>query len=1457
MDEERGAALRLLFQIKLNREESLKSMTMTGLNPEMVETKMMKATQAGRIAHKKGLQPTIKSKKLSLIEENLLKFEERKERLELKAIREQQREDQLVHQLLMERRQKQIEQLKENKEFMEEWMKKGRQDWAKNKQVTLERMRKEQILEKALTDKFINKLKQNMQDATEDVENGIDSFEKNLARIGIENEANLDALDDAKKQPTTSKKPLGGFSFPATMIKIQEKKKKGDLARKERDRRRRKLQVVQAQTQEQVKLKTREEELLAKFTAKTREETESSYLLWRKQKCKSLEEENLKRKSEELERKKDMELQRLKATEDRERDKTIKEYKEKCDKQTRDAKKKRLDQWFRKKEIHTLLCGDIMKNILDVVEEIHVTCKGGITKPRWRELMRRFKNGEQIYTSYQVQMEPEEEPEEEEEELDLTGDNEDYVELQNYLSVVGKWNPQSLVNKRIDDVEKILRNEDIQIPDFQDFINNNPTLGRAVKEITNFAHNEDISKINSDQTSKLYEAKATIPSYMPLKLLVLGDGYEGSKEVYTKLVTEFNLKLYDVKDLTAEIDKILNPPQEEEVPDPKKAKGKAVQEEPPENQEELKELAVVAEKVKQYRDDNPGVQSIPEDALMEILAIKIKYAFENKTDKQLLSDIKSGIKQDIFRDPEEEVDPKKAKGKGPSKEELEEELMKYKKVQPSGYIVVNLPCSAETLVYYEKVFNGYTSIEEKPVTEFERSRHMSNKLFPCSIGEQDSYMLEPHDNYLIQRSINLTTEHTTQDLQEKRILFVEKNTPKELSQKFSVVDPEYEEYKNLFDDYGKDTIKIPHRCIIDTNIEKTIPPVNEGEEAKQKTPDQINEEIAQKFRSNIRQILASQQKVLDKIIEENIEVVRQEVEDAKAQADAAQEVKPPADDQNEAAPEEENQQEETPEAQPEEIEEARIGFHPQVVSDLYSKWKSTEREYAKNMMYLFRSVRKQHENIAMGCYDMRDNFKDFLLKPDAKQEKLDHFIESFNRFTDEFPELRPDEQTKEELNNRCDMLNEELWDILEANKEAAIEERKRLMTSGWVEHELQQLTIKAQQLISYEIRRCISSLNFIHVYFIAKKAEKQIEECENRFPQKYSLSLLDESETDGEQNKLPNVEDENKPGTFPLLNAIFTKGLGILREIEAGVSVYDPSEIEVIDAVRKEQNILAYRIFAIRNWAINGLKDIRLKINEVYDVLDEWIVIHVKNENEVVNECIKVIRDVIETNEALDTNLAITSRDIHAEGEDHIQFIETVVDKSFIHGKSRSKFSLDQAKDYLDIFRRFARDEYMETQRVKDILITNLKLNPELIPPKWKEYPLSHLENIVSSLELEDRPVVNWRHLLTFCILTEAFVPMIDRKAVTSAYKVNLKKAVDSEFEDYIRLDKFLDINSWYDSYLALRRKEDVKYEEDKAEIEQEIRDIKELLYHINIDRNGMLHIDRYIDTLLRLWPKI
>ena len=198
-----------------------------------------------------------------------------------------------------------------------------------------------------------------------------------------------------------------------------------------------------------------------------------------------------------------------------------------------------------------------------------------------------------------------------------------------------------------------------------------------------------------------------------------------------------------------------------------------------------------------------------------------------------------------------------------------------------------------------------------------------------------------------------------------------------------------------------------------------VPALKEGDEPKPKTQDQITDEIVSKYRVGIKAILSVQQKVLDKLIEDNIEVVKQEVERDKNQV--AQQIISPVEVSHVADVAADSSKQDATEQQDEQpaAEQLVIGLHPSVVSSLYRSWKEAELEYANNMTNLFKSVRRQNDSIIAGLEEMKSNFRDFLSKPDNKQEKLDHFIENFNKFTEEFPELRPDEQTKEEeLNNR-------------------------------------------------------------------------------------------------------------------------------------------------------------------------------------------------------------------------------------------------------------------------------------------------------------------------------------------------------------------------------------------------------------------------------------------------------
>ena len=98
------------------------------------------------------------------------------------------------------------------------------------------------------------------------------------------------------------------------------------------------------------------------------------------------------------------------------------------------------------------------------------------------------------------------------------------------------------------------------------------------------------------------------------------------------------------------------------------------------------------------------------------------------------------------------------------------------------------------------------------------------------------------------------------------------------------------------------------------------------------------------------------------------------------------------------------------------------------------------------------------------------------------------------------------------------------------------------------------------------------------------------------------------------------------------------------------------------------------------------LKNIRIKSNEEYNKLDDWIVDYAKNKNMNVNEVINKIWETIDGDKPLDTDMRISSSDIQADDED-VKFIETVLDKSFIQSGGQTKFSLIEHTIILQYFR--------------------------------------------------------------------------------------------------------------------------------------------------------------------------
>lgn len=78
-------------------------------------------------------------------------------------------------------------------------------------------------------------------------------------------------------------------------------------------------------------------------------------------------------------------------------------------------------------------------------------------------------------------------------------------------------------------------------------------------------------------------------------------------------------------------------------------------------------------------------------------------------------------------------------------------------------------------------------------------------------------------------------------------------------------------------------------------------------------------------------------------------------------------------------------------------------------------WRDLAKNYKSQMKRIFRNIRLQREQVSIKNHELKMLFLEFLNTTDGKQEILNEFVKSFNEFSDEYPDLREDDQTKEEL----------------------------------------------------------------------------------------------------------------------------------------------------------------------------------------------------------------------------------------------------------------------------------------------------------------------------------------------------------------------------------------------------------------------------------------------------------
>ncbi|GAA6098961.1 sperm flagellar protein 2 isoform X2 [Tachysurus ichikawai] len=116
---------------------------------------------------------------------------------------------------------------------------------------------------------------------------------------------------------------------------------------------------------------------------------------------------------------------------------------------------------------------------------------------------------------------------------------------------------------------------------------------------------------------------------------------------------------------------------------------------------------------------------------------------------------------------------------------------------------------------------------------------------------------------------------------------------------------------------------------------------------------------------------------------------------------------------------------------------------------LLSQWESICCSYVSNIKAVLQNLRKERDLIIHHIYNIREEYKQYLMRPDLKQEFVCAWQHEYNSVSED---IRQEVETKSELHQRLEDLRERLWDICDKRREEAMQEKAALTEDGWLEN---------------------------------------------------------------------------------------------------------------------------------------------------------------------------------------------------------------------------------------------------------------------------------------------------------------------------------------------------------------------------------------------------------------------
>ncbi|XP_032371507.1 sperm flagellar protein 2 isoform X2 [Etheostoma spectabile] len=502
---------------------------------------------------------------------------------------------------------------------------------------------------------------------------------------------------------------------------------------------------------------------------------------------------------------------------------------------------------------------------------------------------------------------------------------------------------------------------------------------------------------------------------------------------------------------------------------------------------------------------------------------------------------------------------------------------------------------------------------------------------------------------------------------------------------------------------------------------------------------------------------------------------------------------------------------------------------PEITEYLCSHWDTVCDSYVNNVKTLMQQLRSQRTVLNHHLFNIREEYKHFLGRPDLKQELVSHWQKDFNSIPDN---MREDEDTKAELHLRLDELCERLWDISDKRKEEDEQERAALMGNGWLEELVNYHSI----LMQVELDRFQDTLYILRVYYLSMYRqvlpelppkldlipllEPPVIKDQNESTEPAATSVCSQMD-DGEdkrktklrpdsKTKMPNQTETVKQPHEKLIydyeealtaiNKLVSAETyqGETKEQEKGKhnqEVRNKIQKEYAAALDHEGNAAKVRIALVKGHGLVMVHSLQSRAEETLSSMEKWLEAHYLADMKSIDQLSVVIRHHIEAGVKLQNELVLECNDFYLNGDCHMVASPAPPPRPPpLEKPTRSTPTITQLESLHQQLCNVAPSGLMSSSEFSSLLrnIISVNMGRNTLPEPWINKNETQLMEIVSLL-VDNYELVDWRRFLLSAALPWPFPSLSQLLAVLQRFK-----AADTGDTGYINEKQYLQTELWF-----------------------------------------------------------